>query len=726
MAPITNMSLPNARPYAFNFPPETTAFLIIDMQRDFVDPGGFGSVQCGNPDIFSSVRSIVPTVQRVLEVSREMGMHVIHTREGHRPDLSDLPAAKRLRQISAPSGHHTMGIGDQGPMGRLLVRGEFGHDIIDELRPVPGEPIVDKPGKGSYWGTGLHRILLARGITHLIFAGVTTECCVTTTLRECNDRGYECCILSDCTGGFDQQQVTTSLDMICSQDGLFGYIGHSSDFFAQADRLAGTAVAAPPAASKDHDTSTLPSIAALQRQYKSSLADPQVIVNAVFDRIEKYEAIDPAVWISKQSRDDVLAAAGALSAKYAGKPLPPLFGVPFAVKDSIDVGGCVTTLACESFAYTADSTAPAVQHLLDAGALYIGKVNLDQLATGLTGCRSPYGTPHSFYSQDHISGGSSSGSAVAVVAGLVSFAVSTDTAGSTRIPAAFNGIVGFKPTKGTISARGLVPACKSLDCVTVIAPSLADARAAWYIMDQHDSLDPYAKLPSSLATWKTDFRGPREGGFTFGVPPASLLEETCSEAYQELFQASIQTLVSCGGRLVEIDYSPFAKACDLLYNASLVHERLASIGHEFIVKNVDSFHPVTKSIYRSTLDSDLKAWQVFRDQALQTQYIAQARKVFNTLEGGVDVLVVPSAPCHPTIAEIRADPIGLNSKLGVFAHAGNVLDLCGVSVNAGWVEGGAAEEGKKLPFGVTFLGGSGYDGKILDLAAVLEDAIKKE
>ena len=175
MAPSTKMSLPNARPYTFTFPPATTALIIIDMQRDFVDPSGFGSIQCGNPEIFSAVRNIVPTLQKVLEVSRDMGLHIIHTREGHRPDLSDLPASKKLRQISAPNGHHTMGIGDQGPMGRLLVRGEWGHDIIDELRQLPGEPVIDKPGKGSYWGTGLHRALLARGITHILFSGVTTE-----------------------------------------------------------------------------------------------------------------------------------------------------------------------------------------------------------------------------------------------------------------------------------------------------------------------------------------------------------------------------------------------------------------------------------------------------------------------------------------------------------------------------------------------------------------------
>jgi len=169
------MELASARPYAFRFNPASTALVIIDMQRDFVDPNGFGSIQCGNPDIFSQVRGIVPTVQSVLEFSRKNGLHVFHTREGHNPDLSDLPASKRLRQLSSPSGHHTLGIGDEGPMGRLLIKGQYGHDIIDELKPIPGEVVIDKPGKGSFWGTTFHRALLARGITHLFFAGVTTE-----------------------------------------------------------------------------------------------------------------------------------------------------------------------------------------------------------------------------------------------------------------------------------------------------------------------------------------------------------------------------------------------------------------------------------------------------------------------------------------------------------------------------------------------------------------------
>ncbi|CZS96894.1 uncharacterized protein RAG0_06053 [Rhynchosporium agropyri] len=709
------MSLQDAQPYTFTFPLATTALIIIDMQRDFVDPNGFGSIQCGDPEIFSAVRSIVPTLQKVLKISRNLGLHIIHTREGHRPDLSDLPPSKRLRQISAPNGHHTMGIGDRGPMGRLLVRGEYGHDIIDELRQLPGETVIDKPGKGSYWGTGLHRVLLARGITHILFSGVTTECCVTTTLRECNDRGFECCILSDCTGGFDAQSVTTSLDMICGQDGLFGYVGNSKDFFASALECRELTPPATPPASED----ILLPITQLQQRYKSGLENPENVINSVFDRIEKYENLNSAVWCSRKSRQDAVMAARTLVERYNGKTVPPLYGIPFALKDNIDVEDVVTTAACETFAYKAKSTAPAVQLLLEAGALYIGKLNMDQLATGLSGCRSPYGIPHSFYSKELIAGGSSSGSAVAVAAGLVSFALGTDTAGSGRVPAAFNGIVGFKPTKGTISARGVVPACKSLDTLSIMAPSLTDARQVWYVIDQHDTLDPYAKTQLSLSLWKQDFRGPKHGGFSFGVPPSSALK-VCSKEYQELFQESVHKLRSCGGRLVEVDYTPFEKASDLLYGASLVHERIASIGHEFLETNLSNLHPTTRTLFESALASPLKPWNVFHDQDRQKQYTMQAQRIFDTLEGGIDVLLVPSVPFHPTIKEMEADPLGLNAKLGIFTHAGNVVDLCGVSVNAGWVE---KEECFKLPFGVTFLGGSGYDGKILDIAKVFEHAV---
>jgi nicotinamidase-related amidase len=167
--------LPTAKPYAFAYHPERTALVIIDVQKDFVDPAGYGSIQCGSNEVFAGVRTVVGRIKRVLGASRAMRLHIVHTREGHRPDLSDLPASKRYRQVSNPSGHHTLAIGEQGPMGRLLVRGEEGHGIVEELAPLPGEIIVDKSGKGSFWATDLHRKLIARSITHLLFTGVTTE-----------------------------------------------------------------------------------------------------------------------------------------------------------------------------------------------------------------------------------------------------------------------------------------------------------------------------------------------------------------------------------------------------------------------------------------------------------------------------------------------------------------------------------------------------------------------
>ncbi|KAJ9144664.1 Amidase signature enzyme [Pleurostoma richardsiae] len=712
------LSMPHSRPYDFKFPLATTALIIIDIQRDFVDPGGFGSIQCGNDAVFSKARSVVPATRRVLDVFRSVGNHVFHTREGHQPDLADLPASKKLRQISAPNGHHTMGIGDQGPMGRLLVRGEYGHDIVDELTPWPGEVVIDKPGKGSFWGTGLHRELLARGITHLLFTGVTTECCVTTTLRECNDRGYECCVLEDCTTGFDAQQVAGSLDIVCAQDGLFGYVGHSSDFLAAVRDI--VTPATPPTTPPVLDDDVLPPIGTLLSRYKAGIISPTDVVNIVFNRIEKYKEVDQGVWIHLESREKCLEAAEKLALKYTGKPLPPLFGIPFSVKDSIDVEGIETTAACPSYAYMPTSNALAVQHILDAGGIFVGKANLDQLATGLSGCRSPYGTPHSVFSDKHISGGSSSGSSVSVGAGLVSFGLATDTAGSGRVPAAFNGIVGFKPTKGTVSARGLVPACKTLDTITVVSSSVSEARKVWQIIAKYDSEDPFAKLPQSLVTWKTDFRGPRLGGFTFAIPPPSALEACCKE-YQALFEQAIKVVRSCGGRLVEVDYNIFERAGQLLYDASLLHERITCIGLEFLQAALPDLHPTTRELFSRALASPPSAYDVFRDQALQAELTRKVHRIFNTLAGGIDVLIVPTTTQHPTIEEMNDDPIRLNAKLGTFTHCANVVDMTGVNVPAGSYTDEASAA--TLPFGITVLGGSGYDAKVLDIAAVIEDSL---
>ncbi|KAK4174460.1 putative hydrolase [Triangularia setosa] len=736
----TILTLLNAKPYVFECPTATTALIIVDIQRDFVDPGGFGSVQCGNEAIFSKARAIVPIVKKLLDAFRSFGGHVIHTREGHEPSLADLPAAKKLRQISNPAGHHILGIGDRGPMGKLLVRGEYGHDIVDELTPWPDETVIDKPGKGSFWGTNIHRTLLARGITHLIFAGVTTECCVSTTLRECADRGYQCIVLEDCTQGFDAQQVMTSLDIISGQDGLFGFVGSSSDLFQAINKASTDALTqalaqvltppATPSPNEDPRPSTdllldqgLPAIDQLLTEYRQGVRSPLEVIKSVYERIKQYEGMDPAVWIHLEPETNVTNEALKLVNKYKGKPLPPLYGIPFSVKDTIDVAGVPTTAACPNYTYIPEVSAPAVQRVLDAGGLLLGKVNLDQLATGLSGCRSPYGIPHSVYSDKHISGGSSSGSCVSVGAKLVSFGLATDTAGSGRVPAAFNGIVGFKPTKGTVSARGLVPACRTLDTITVVAPSIPEARKVWQIVAHHDPEDPYSKLPHTLPTWHIDYRGPRVGGFTFAIPPPALLE-VCTKEYRELFSSAVSTLQSCGGTLREVDYTPFSAAGDLLYKGSLLHERIHCIGHQFLQSNLPNLHPVVRELFYKALSNPPSAYDVFQEQALQIQLTREVQRVFDGLKGGVDVLVVPTTTQHPTIEEMEADPLRMNTELGTFTHCANVVDLCGVSVPAGtWIWAQEDSE-RELPFGITILGGSGFDAKILDIAGVFEEEVR--
>ncbi|ETN42696.1 allophanate hydrolase [Cyphellophora europaea CBS 101466] len=716
MASSPLLSLPSARPYGFQFDPEHTALVIIDVQRDFVDPDGFGAIQCGNAEIFNSVRSIVPAIKDTLTASRRLGLHVIHTREGHRPDLSDLPASKRDRQVNAPSGHHTMGIGDQGPMGRLLVQGEYGHDIIDDLRPLPGESVIDKPGKGSFWETSLHRVLMARDITHLLFCGVTTECCVTTTAREANDRGFECCILTDCTAGFNATSVEVSLNMFCSYDGLFGYVASSNELVAHGSQLLRTPPDSPAAWKGDMD---LEAISTHIRSRSLPLLD---LVTRVFDRVEK---ADPHIWTYVRSRQEVLADANALEARYAtssSDQLPWLYGVPFAVKDNFDVAGMPTEAACPAYRYFPKETAPVIKLLQSAGALLIGKTNMDQLATGLNGCRSPSGNPVSIFGRGkYISGGSSSGSGVAVAAGLVTFSLGTDTAGSGRVPAALNGIVGVKPTKGTLSARGIVPACRSLDTASIFAKTVEDARRVWYAVDQYDAEDVYAKDPSSLPLAMSDYRA--NPTFTFAVPPESVVK-ACDPSYQKAFANALARLQNMGGLMLTLSkdgYKPFQMASDLLYSGTLVNERIACIGPEFLTTNLDTLHPATQALFRGVIERPTKAWEVYRDQELQATATAEAARLFSRFAGKVDVLVTPTVPCHPTSEEMESDPIQLNAKLGLFTHFGNVLDLCAISVPAGVV---VASEGSQLPFGISLVCARGLDGKMFSIARRFEKGSK--
>lgn len=324
------------------------------------------------------------------------------------------------------------------------------------------------------------------------------RCCVTSTAREAADRGFECCILSDCCGGFNATFGTTSLDMICSYDGLFGFTASSSDLTSQvpATTMPSSPPQTPPGLASEAEIGSL-EIETLISKYRETALSPADAISMVFDKVDQYKAVNPNVWIELRPREKVIQEATDLSRLYQdGQPLPPLYGIPFAVKDNFDVAGMPTTAACPAYTYMPKESSPLVDALLAAGALLIGKTNMDQLATGLSGCRSPHGTIASAHGGGaFIPGGSSSGSGVVVGAKLVSFSLGTDTAGSGRVPAAYNGIVGLKPTKGTLSARGIVPACRSLDTASIFASSIHDARKVWSILDKYDSLDPYSKPP---------------------------------------------------------------------------------------------------------------------------------------------------------------------------------------------------------------------------------------
>lgn len=715
----------DAKPYAFTFPLEHTALLVIDMQRDFLLAKGFGEIQGGNLEAVQA--SIAPT-KRLLDACRATGLTIVHTREGHKSDLSDCPSSKLVRQSAAPGNtQHKLVIGEKGELGRLLTRGEYGHDIVDELQPLPGEVVIDKPGKGSFWNTTILHYLKSRAITHLIVAGVTTECCFATTIREANDRGFECCGIEEATSGYNDACFKKStLDMIHWSQGLFGFIGNLQallDVLAPLSSQGLIADATPPHTPPTFDGDL--AFSSLQRAYKQGLS-PIAVIEAIYDKIEAYKAVDPAVWIHLISREQALDAASKLAARFPDRSaLPPLFGVPFSVKDSIDVQGIPTTTACEVLSHVPSASAVVFDKVTSAGALFMGKVNLDQLATGLVGCRSPYGITHSVFNKDYISGGSSSGSAVSVGANLVSFSLATDTAGSGRVPAGFNGIVGYKPTRGTISFRGVTPACLSLDCIALSAKNVSDARTLWQILEGRDELDPYAK-PTIAFERHINSIGPQAQSFKFGIPPPEALT-ICSRPARRMFNEAIEKLQKIGGVLTPIDWSPFHKAGKLLYDGTFVSERLASLPDDFLEKNRSALHPVIAELMDNVFARKSSAVDAYRDLQAKALYTRQAEQVFAYSAAGVDVIVVPTTPTHWTIEEVLADPIKKNSVLGEFTHCGNVLDLCGAAVPAGTYpasELSGKEDSGVLPFSVTFLSGSRLDAEMLEIARRFEVSMK--
>jgi allophanate hydrolase len=422
----------------------------------------------------------------------------------------------------------------------------------------------------------------------------------------------------------------------------------------------------------------------------------------------------PEVWITLRPAADALAEAAAVDAAVTAGGRLPLAGLVAAVKDNIDVAGLRTTAGAPSYEYLPARDATCVARLRQAGAVVIGKTNLDQFATGLVGTRSPYGAVRNAWDPVKISGGSSSGSAVAVALGLVDFALGTDTAGSGRVPAALNGIVGVKPTRGVIPCTGVVPACRSLDCVTVLAPSLALARRAVTVMAGPDGADPLATLLGGRPRggWQLPDAGIGAGAAPgrIAVPlPAQL--SGLAGGWAEAFEFAVARLRAGGAEIVPADITPLLEAATLLYGGSFVAERYAAVGDhvrehaELIGRDLD---PVVAGIILDAAKHTAAGY--FADRERLDQLAARAARALD----GCDALLTPTTTLHPSIAEVLKDPVGVNALLGTYTNFANLLDLAALAVPAGTVAG--------LPFGIMLTGPAGSDARLAEIAACYDQA----
>ena len=434
----------------------------------------------------------------------------------------------------------------------------------------------------------------------------------------------------------------------------------------------------------------------LSSAYQRGALRPRDVVRAIHERT--LARGDDHVWITRTPLAALLARAEELERQRAAGVSLPLYGIPFAAKDNIDVAGVPTTAGCPDYSYTPGETATVVQRLLDAGAIFIGKTNLDQFATGLVGTRSPYGACANAFDARYISGGSSSGSAIAVAAGLASFALGTDTAGSGRVPAAFNNLVGLKPTRGLLSTLGVVPACRSLDCVSIFTLHCADAAKVLDVVAAYDARDPYSRRASTAArNWVG------AAPFRFGVPPAAQLEFFGDEAAKTLYQQALARLEALGGTRVEIDYTPFREAALLLYEGPWVAERVAAI-KEFFAAQPQAVHPVVRAIFDKA--PNFSAVDTF----LAQQRLEELRRATEAEWRKIDVLALPSAPTIYTIEQVLAEPIKRNSDLGYYTNFVNLLDLSALAVPAGFRPDG-------LPFGITLIAPAFHDAALCALGA---------
>jgi len=439
--------------------------------------------------------------------------------------------------------------------------------------------------------------------------------------------------------------------------------------------------------------------AALVTAYGSGATTPRLVVAGIHDRIAANG--NDGVWISVIPREETLARARQLEAlSPAERKALPLFGLPFSVKDCIDVAGLPTTAACPDFAYRPDASSPVIERLLAAGAILIGKTNLDQLATGLVGTRSPYGIPRNPFDPAYIPGGSSSGSAVSVASGLVSFAIGTDTGGSGRVPASFNNVVGVKPSRGLLSLRGSVGTSRSLDCHSIFALIVDDATAVRRVAEGFDPQDPWSRQPVVGNGFPRQFR--------FAVPAESFLDFLGDDDNEALFRQAVLSLTLLGGTPVAVDYSAFLEINALLFQGPYLAERVASIG-SFVADKPEALHPITRAVLAGAEQySGVQVFAVHRLQALRRQAeLALA---------GTDLLVVPTTPTLWTIAQLEEEPILRNAALGRYTNFVNFLDLAAVAVPAGF-------RPNRLPAGITLAAPAFSDDALAELAARFQRAL---
>ncbi len=436
------------------------------------------------------------------------------------------------------------------------------------------------------------------------------------------------------------------------------------------------------------------SLSNLRKAYERG-AKADDIVREVYRRIAKVD--DPALFIHLRSEEDVLAEAASLPSKTENHPL---WGMPFVVKDNMDVGGLPTTAGCPAYAYTAEVDAFVVHRLREAGALLIGKTNLDQFATGLVGVRSPHGTPRNAVDATLVPGGSSSGSAVAVGQGIVAFSLGSDTAGSGRVPAALNDIVGLKPSLGALSASGVVPACRTLDTVSVFATTVSDAFEVFRITCAEDKADPFSKsiAPGQLGTMPDRLH--------IGVPNAATREFFGDTQQAESFEASLAGLAALGATIVPLDFTPFYDVAAMLYEGAWVAERYTVV-EDLLKRDPDALHPITAQIIKGA--ERFTAADAFRGMY---RLKALERRAQATMEG-IDMLAVPTIPTFYTLADLEADPITPNSNLGIYTNFVNLLDMCGIAVPT-------APRRDGRPGSITLLAPSGQDARVASVAKAIE------